>query len=181
MSRTETPAVITAVFTAHPEATLVLETMGHGYGKAKYNGRCRLTGGCISRGESIRRVVIWTHTGNCFEGIISNRALGMLAFFGHYTSILTDDQQCKAPMGHTTWRRFDSEAISTELTDVPVGTRIDVVYPGDFADDVRSWSFGDLHGKWRKHGSYNDSSTKQLAASFRRAKRATLYRVIRPR
>ena len=64
-----------ATFAEYPRATLVIEEVGHGYGKAKFTSQCKLTGDRISYGETVRKLVLWSRSAGRFEVYVSQRTV----------------------------------------------------------------------------------------------------------
>jgi hypothetical protein len=160
---------------ANPEATLALIDFGHGYGTAKYDSTCRLTGDRINRGESTRKVAIRTATGHTFEGYVSNRMFALLQFRGEWGCPHRGDWNPSV----SRWTRFDLAKVEAALENAETGTTIRLILrdSGYGSNETRGWTLG-ANGKWRQ--GRKTSSPKALLAALRRSKRAILLLVESP-
>lgn len=147
------PATVRAAFDANPAAHLASETRtwGHAYGKAKYSGRCGLTGTYIVANlTAIRRVVVWTRSGKCYDGWASNDGLGKLGFVGGQVVM-------------SSWRRASGAVVAKAIENG--ATWIEVL-----KDDgsTTAYHFGDYDGKWHR-GHQARMTAAQLCSSLRRS------------
>lgn len=170
------PESVKAAFTAHPEATLAMraQDMGHGYGKAAFASRCRLTGDNINPGEAIRHVVIWTKAGLRFDGVISNRAVGYLFGVGSRSHDWRDEDGMLRSAHLSTIHKC-VDGWETALEAAAPGTQLILIQRTNHthADVVYTLA---ADGKW--HGlRYSRVSTKQLQATCRRSKRNILWQL----
>ena len=149
--------------------------MGHAYHRAKFYGRCGLTGDVINMGEAIRRVTIVTRSGHEFSGIMANRTCAWLRFHGEVGYRATPDSHCYLVFV-TEWQRTHDEWAEIAVT-ATEGQTLTVQVGWDYATTEKAWSLG-KDGKW--HGArWTTLSPKQLRASLRRNNRALAYKVTR--
>lgn len=173
------PETVSAAFAADPTVQLVLVEMGHGYAKAKYNGRCPISGMIISANSTtVRHLVFWTRGGKMFDGYVHGKTCEFLHFLGSDPAV-------------SRWQSWTPEWMSSfDLETAAVGTMVTVAETRDYCIVTKSWKR--LPGGWRAVGAhfsgaepgnaatYSDTSPKQLAASFRRRTSGLAFRVDLP-
>lgn len=183
---TETaPAAVLAFFAANPTAQAALIEMGHGYGKAKFSGACRITGNVILPSTTVRKVVFWTRDGRKFDGYLPSGTVSVLEFHGISRSI--EDLEAGKDLGITGVSTWMVGAASLQglqaldLASLPAGTRIEVLryVEGAYAPTVDAWTVRVLGAKREWCSGSGRSSDKQLAASLARTKRIAGYRLVR--
>lgn len=154
---------IEATWAAHPDATLVLVTMGHGYGKARHDSTCGLTGDRINAGEAIRHVVVASRSGHTWAGYIANRTLGWLDIrsSGTHTMGFSRFSKCRGQW----WQALQGAQVGQVLTlQQRGGCTVHTTTQYTLRQD----------GKW--HGrNYSKLSTAQLQANMRRSKKNMCY------
>jgi len=168
------PESVKAAFTAHPEATLAMraQDMGHGYGKANRMSRCGLTGDWIVPGEVIRHVAVWTTAGRCWDGVISNRAVGYL--FGARSYEHTDEDENRSTVCIAVHHKC-AEGWEAILETATPGTRLHLIQRTNHTHTDVIYTLG-TDGKWLK-GRSTAQSMKQLQATLKRSKRSILWQL----
>ena len=173
-----------AAFTAHPEATVIITSVSHAYGRARYNGRCKLTGAVIHSGDKTRTIEGVCRSGQAFKVVIPSAARDSV--LSTMESGWRREIQTEGPKGHLTlyvfsWSRCDSAWVDS------VAERIETAEPSAQVRLAEPNMCGGLsvtnytkqaNGKWRRAGTYRDSTTKALLGSLRRSKRYTIWQVV---
>ena len=156
------PFRVARAFANNPRAGMVVETMGHAYGEARFAGRCPLSGAPINRGDAIRHVVIWTRDGSRFEGHILNhnaQQQGMAAF-----------QFVGVDAGVSTWHPGTANDLLALLDDETVDRLCWMTGVGETKQIARD----SCPGRWGRN-----QSVKQVAARIRRTNGIRFIRVRR--
>ena len=180
------PAAVLAFFDATPTAQTVRVEMGHGYGKAKYSGTCRITGNAILPSTTVRKVVFWTRDGRKFDGYLPSGTVAALDFRGVQRTIESLDAGTDLGIeGVSEWVVGSASLGSLQgldLASLPDGTRIEVLryVEGAYAPTVDAWTVRVFGEKRLWHSGTGRITDKQLASGFARTKRIAGFRVTVP-
>jgi hypothetical protein len=184
---------IKATFEAHPEATMCLVEMGHGYGEARYTSTCAMTGDVIRAGESIRKVLVAIRGGRWFEGHIANRTLGALQFRGGHGLTRGGERLYHQVRGD--WADLQSYSVSYAVPAASCDWRAVLIGIAESAEEgtaIRLVDVGaqppqhgvgqDRHGSGiklvvKRGGKWGRQSAKALVASLRRRKALVAFEV----
>ena len=154
----------TDFFNANPKVTLVIVGLGHPHGKAKFNSRCKLTGGDILAGEAVRHVTGMTRNGGAFDLYVSNRAVAYM------------EMRTVGDFYATTYSRC-SEGWTGVFDNAATGTTIEVVQHTDNWHKNKVYTMS-ANGKWAHNtagvGTYSTKQVKGWAAG----KRNILWRLV---
>lgn len=166
---------LTAAFDRFPTATLgmFLGDMGHGYAKAKWSSRCKLTGLDIRLGEAVRKITVHTPQGLTWTGYTANRIVSILFTEGRAgVTTLDRDEVHLSSLGKCRgdWVSKVEDAISNpqDRLQVHVVTSTGL---------TKGWTYQSWSGKWQSHTSTAQVSAAQLVSSLRRGKSNRLWRV----
>lgn len=176
----EMPAHIVAMFNHNPRAHLALVEMGHGYGKAKFSGSCKVTGLPIIIGQTIRKLSFWSRDGRFFEGYVPGATCSLLQFVGGGEFMTEGGPVTPAT---STWRLWSPSWLEgVDLASMPVGTSFEVmkVNAGAYAETINRWVLDERGGVRAWVQNYNRSSDAQLAAALKRTKKAVAFRIELP-
>jgi len=160
-----TIAKVADLLAQNPSVRMIISEMGHGYGKAKFGSRCKLTGDRIQVGEAVRKIEVFFRDGTQADYYISNRSLGYMrsrnlnpngdkSYYGVTLSRCLGDW----------WKALDETKGSLR-----------VITSGDFTHSEKSWKWSESTSKWKR--GYTSLSTKQLQAQFKRSKRNILWEI----
>lgn len=168
---TDQVAEIRATFESRPSLYMVIVDMSHGYGKSKFDSRCKLTGDRIMYGEAIRRVTIAFRDGRWFQGFIANRTFGLLETNslggGDYIGTAT------MPGLASDWKTDITEFAQN----AEAGAELHMYSPGD-EDTYRSGKHYRFNGqKWVVCQGSRGLSTAQLLAGIKRRRHMVAYRM----
>ena len=170
MTRTE---AIAAFFRTNPTVTLVCTGFGHGYGKAKFNSRCKLTRTYIERGDAVRKIDVVTRAGSAHTVYVSNQMFGTL--FGSSSHRVEHERggplnNPYTDLHYSRWTRWTGvEQVETWIQSAGSVTIEVVNADGQVKTYRRGWN-----NKW------NETQTDNaLLATLRRSKRLCLVRITR--
>ena len=177
-----TPAPLAAFFAATPRATFALTEIGHAYGKAKYPGRCPITGTPIHRNGAIRRVEGVTADGRSFSCHIPAAALQIIE------SCTVGSVRFKSPRGlHTVkvcgWAKVGADfdgMTAAAIEGAGVGDSLMISAPSCIhgEDERKEWTLLRSGKWWRRGGAAAGVSAKQLQSSVKRARRTKMWAVL---
>lgn len=158
------------IFRKHPELNTVFFEMGHGFGKAKYDGRCKLTGAPILQGRTARYIRGITRSGQTFDTYSTQEMLELLDIkFVDYNDpnfsgvSATKFQPCSGEW----WSVLDAAEAAGKGT-------LTVLSSGPYASWPTIWKFDPIFRKWIKSQNHTPfggakSTTKQLQAALKRS------------
>ena len=188
---TPMPANVRRTFNRIPEAYTVLVEMGHAYGKARYPGKCPMTGMMIRPGDPIRKVVCWTREGRQLDAYVHHRSAEFWSFHGGSEGLTGET----GDMPWSSWRRFDGESFRVAvsgLDDFALGTTIIVADVSDCFPTMLVKAWRRTTKGWESYRAIcsaaeyagtarSDSTSKQLQAAFARRTKGVAYRIDLPR
>lgn len=181
------PANVLSYFEAHPTAQTLLVELGHGYGKAKYSGTCRITGNVILPSTTVRKVVFWTRDGRNFDGYLPSGTVSALDFRGVQRTIESLDAGTDLGVEGVSEWVVGSASLDflrgLDLASLPDGTKIEVLryVEGAYAPTVDGWTVRVFGAKREWCSATGRITDKQLASAFARTKRLAGYRLTVPR
>lgn len=175
---------IEAVFANNADVTLAVHgcDFGHAFRKAKFDGRCKLTGDVINMGESIREIAVYTHTGHRFAGFMANRTFAHLFRDNRSISFDADETSGARDVYVCDWRRAKGVDLADVVLNLQPGERFEVLKGGHFDMQLDVWFVAD-DGKVCRGAGYRQTrrSAKAVASGMRRRKNDLLYRVVKSR
>lgn len=164
-SAPQMPEAVRATFEQHPQAHMVLLEMGHGYAKAKYPGRCPVSGLFIIAGQTVvRRLHVWCRNGRSFDGYAHADACAELNFYGR------GENHAAGIQGTSCWRRWTETWLEeADLENAPVGTRLAITEAGDYGFTTKTW-YKNGANEWTSDKRGKQTVKQFLAAMKRRTK-----------
>lgn len=155
------------IFRKYPKINTVFVEVGHGFGKAKYDGKCKFTGASVLKGRVSRHIRGITRGGSTFDTYTTNEMLSALdarSLDGYGMIGASPYQPCSGDW----W-------INLEKAEAAGRGLLVVLENSMYATSSKSWVFHPDWGTWVNKWPARGVSTKQLIASLKRSSRNGMW------
>ena len=153
------------IFRKYPEMNTVFVEVGHGFGKAKYDGKCKLTGASVLKGRVSRHIRGITRDGKTFDTYTTNEMLDAM-----------NARSLDGQIGASPYQPCSGDWWINVEKAVAAGRGLLVVLENSmYATRSKSWLFNPREGTWANNWPARGVSTKQLIASLKRSSRHGMW------